>query len=291
MLRFHGEAEARTLTRSEQAQAGTALVTVPCSSRGKRPSPDRCCRCAGPPAVLRKQVRGRGAAVGPARAEGDLRRDRCRAHRVCAQIRNGVGSTRAAGRLKSRFRCGQDRVRPGWLSGAKGDSGRCAAPVSNGLRSHSYVLQRVARGECYSCGSTTALVILFVICNLCPAGRSCSLPETPTPSNSRGRHRGRFSRGLWKIVYFFAHRAFAAFWEMAFRRAGVSASARRLPPTSPAWRALSWRSSAVIDAARSLASVTAAAFFTLVFMYFRLYLDDRTIGTQNFSCFSCARQA
>ena len=202
MLRFHGEAEAWTLTRSEQAQAGTALVTVPRSSRGKRASPDRCCRCARPPAVFRKQVRGRGAAVGPARAEGDLRRDRYRTHRVCAQIRNGAGSTRAAGRLKSRLRCGQGRVRPGWLSGAKGDSGRCGAPVSSGLRSHSYVLQRLARGECYWCGSTTALVILFVICNLCPAGRSCSLPKTSTPSNSRGRHRGWFSRPVEDRLFF-----------------------------------------------------------------------------------------
>jgi len=91
MLRVHGEAEARPVTRSKQAQAGTALVTASRNSRGKRASPDGCCRCARPSTIFRKQVRGGGTAVGLARTERGLRSSRLRTHRVCAQIRGGVG--------------------------------------------------------------------------------------------------------------------------------------------------------------------------------------------------------
>jgi hypothetical protein len=65
--------------------------------------------------------------------------------------------------------------------------------------------------------------------------------------------------------FFFAfQRALAAFAAISDFLFLLSAFARALPPTRPAVRALSARSSGVIDAARSFASSTAAAFFFLV---------------------------
>ena len=67
----------------------------------------------------------------------------------------------------------------------------------------------------------------------------------------------------------FSHRAAAAARAIAFRRAGLSLSARAFPPTSPPDRANSWRSSGVMDSMRAFPpffppkrpKATAAGFF------------------------------
>lgn len=111
MLRVHGEAEARPVTRGKQAQTGTTVIAVPRGSRRKGISPDRCRRRARPPAVFCKQVRGGRAAAGPARTQRGLRRNRRGTHRVRAPIRGSIGASlgrqeqyaRAAARLERSY--------------------------------------------------------------------------------------------------------------------------------------------------------------------------------------------
>src|SRR5262245_48838649 len=96
--------------------------------------------------------------------------------------------------------------------------------------------------------------------------------------------------------FFPFQRAAAALRAISCRCAFVSFFARALPPLSPPFRPASCRSSGVIDAARSLASATAAGFLRFTISHLE-HIGSLTTATLAGSisplsyCLSCAVQA